>query len=95
MDQPSSTDLMVSGTQTPETHDITPSYVEKSRKVIYCILTTLELIVLFNLMCHQKCKIKFIYMELAMMLLSSSAMLIVLFFPGLSYALNIPEFYIL
>ena len=95
MDQPSpTTDLMFSGTQTPETHDITPSYVEKSRKVIYCILTIFELIVLFNLMFHQKCKIKFIYMELAMMLLSSSTMLIVLFFPGFSYALDIPKFYI-
>ena len=95
MDHLSSNDLLVSGTQTPEPHDITPSYVENSRKVIYCILTTLELIVLFNLMCNQKCKIKFIYMEIAMMLLSSFAMLIVLFFPGFSYAFNIPEFYIL
>ena len=53
MDITIATTLMFSGTPSPDQSDITtPSYIDKSRKAGYCIQMTLELVVLFYLMCH-------------------------------------------
>ena len=94
MDVTSLTTLMTSGKNPPEFSDITPSYVNKTRQVSYCIQMTLELVVLFYLICSQKCRIKVVYALMAMMMISSSIMLVVLFVPGLNLDMDNIGFYL-
>ena len=86
---------LLSGTYTPGNHERAPEYLIKARKGSYCVMFILEITVLIYLLAHKKCKIKFVYTLIAMMMISTSVMLTVLFVPGLSYALDNPGFYLL
>ena len=44
--------LLYFGGQGPGYHEITPSYITKTRKVSYCIMMTLEIVVLAYIICH-------------------------------------------
>ena len=87
-------DSLLSGTHTPGNHEVAPAYVIKARKGSYCIQAILEVTVLVYLIAHRKCKIKFVYAQMAMIMGSTSVMLVVLFVPQLSYAIDNPGFYI-
>ena len=95
MDELGLSNSLYTGTQSPGYHDITPSYINQTRKACYCIMFTLEVIVLSYLICHLKCKIRFIYAQLTMMMISSIMMLIVHFVPGLNYAIKNSGFYLI